>query len=65
MTTDRWLSVDEIAEHLGIQQETVYMWIVQKGLPAHKLGRLWKFDKDEVEAWVRSGRAARTDTDAE
>jgi excisionase family DNA binding protein len=37
---DRWLSVPEIAEHIGIKQETVYTWIAQKGLPAHKVGRL-------------------------
>jgi len=29
-------------------------------MPAHKVGRLWKFRKDEVDAWVRSGDAAAT-----
>lgn len=62
MTTDRWLSVDEIAGHLGIQRETVYTWIAQKGLPANKLGRLWKFNKEDVDVWVRSGIAAQADT---
>jgi len=54
----RWLSVPEIAQHLGVKEETVYTWIAQKGLPAHKVGRLWKFDRNEVDAWVRSGKAA-------
>ena len=26
--------------------------------PAHKIGRLWKFKKDEVGEWVKSGKAA-------
>ena len=57
---ERWLSVPEIAEHIGIKQETVYTWIAQKALPAHKVGRLWKFNRVEVDAWVRSGQAAAT-----
>ena len=54
---DRWLSVDEIAAHLGIKRETVYPWITNKNMPAHKVGRLWKFKKDEVDNWVRTGKA--------
>jgi excisionase family DNA binding protein len=54
---DRWLSVDEIAAHLGIKRETVYPWITNKNMPAHKVGRLWKFKKAEVDKWVRTGQA--------
>jgi len=54
---DRWLSVDEIAAYLGVKRDTVYKWIDRKGMPAHKAGRLWKFKKGEVDAWVRSGRS--------
>ena len=57
MPEGRWLSVDEIAVHVGIKRETVYTWIAKKGMPAHKVGKLWKFKKDEVDAWVRTGRA--------
>ena len=46
---DRWLSVDEIGDYLGIKRDTVYKWISEKGMPAHKIGRLWKFKKDEVD----------------
>jgi len=52
---DRWLSVDEIGDYLGIKRDTVYKWISDKGMPAHKIGRLWKFKKDEVDEWVRKG----------
>lgn len=55
---DRWLSVDEIGEYLGIKRDTVYKWISEKGMPAHKIGRLWKFKKEQVDAWVKAGGAA-------
>jgi len=55
---DRWLSVDEIGEYLGIKRDTVYAWISKKGLPAHRMGRLWKFKKEQVDAWVEAGGAS-------
>jgi excisionase family DNA binding protein len=54
---DRWLSVDEIATYLGIKRDTVYKWIGDKKMPAHRVGRLWKFRKEEVDDWVRKGHA--------
>ena len=54
---DRWLSVDDIAAHLGVKRDTVYKWINRRHMPAHKVGRLWKFRKQEVDQWVRSENA--------
>lgn len=51
---DRWLSVGEIAEYLGISKDSVYAWIEKKGLPAHRIGRLWKFKRSEVDEWVHA-----------
>ncbi len=55
---ERWLSVDEIAEYLGVSKDTVYVWINEKGMPAHRMGRLWKFKREEVDGWVTSGSAS-------
>jgi len=55
---DRWLSVDEIAVHLGIKRDTVYRWINKHAMPAHRMSRLWKFKKVEVDEWVKAGGAA-------
>lgn len=55
---DRWLSVDEISTYLGVKRETIYKWINDKNMPAHKIGRLWKFKKDEVDIWVRQNGAS-------
>lgn len=56
-----WLSADDIAEHLGVTKDTVYAWITDKRMPAHKVGRLWKFQTSEVDEWVRNGSAASSD----
>jgi len=52
-----WVSAEEIAKHLGVVKETVYRWREYKSLPAHKIGRLWKFQISEVDEWVRLGGA--------
>jgi len=53
----RWLSVEEIAFHLGIKKDTAYKWVAKKHMPAHKVGTLLKFDLNEIDEWVRSGAA--------
>ena len=55
MTTEPWASVEDVAKHLGVAKDSVYRWIESRHLPAHKIGRLWKFKLSEVEAWVRAG----------
>ncbi len=54
---ERWLSVKEVAEYLGVGRSTIYKWIERNDLPAHKAGRLWKFSKVEVDSWLRNEQA--------
>jgi len=62
---DRWLSVEEIAEYLGVSKDAVYSWVSTKGMPGHRVGRFWKFKREDVDAWVRDGGAAdRQDIDS-
>ena len=57
MPTEPWASVDDVAKHLGVAKDSVYRWIETQTLPAHKIGRLWKFKLSEVDEWVRAGGA--------
>ena len=57
MTTEPWVSVEGVAKHLGVARDSVYRWIEARNLPAHKIGRLWKFKLSEVDEWVRAGGA--------
>lgn len=54
---DRWLSVDEIAQYLGVSRDIIYNWIKQ-GMPSHRVGKLWKFRATEIDKWVDSGKAS-------
>jgi excisionase family DNA binding protein len=57
-TAGKWSSLEEIAEHLGVSKDTIYRWIAKKQMPAHKVGKLWKFKISEVDEWVTKGEAS-------
>ena len=50
-----WVSVDQVANHLSVSRDTVYRWILNSGLPAHKVGRHWKAKLSAVDVWVEAG----------
>lgn len=57
--TDNYIGIDEAAEYLGIKTVTLRNWIKRdEKLPAHKIGKLWKFKKSELDLWVKSGKSA-------
>lgn len=56
---DNYISIDEAAEYLGIKTVTLRNWIKKdEHIPAHKIGKLWKFKRSELDAWVNSGKSA-------
>jgi len=63
-STEPWVSVEDVAKHLGVARDSVYRWIESRGLPAHKVGRIWKFKLSQVDAWVEAG-GAKADEDGE
>lgn len=56
--TEAWSNLEEVAAFLGVNKETVRNWIKKTDIPAHKIGRQWKFKLSEVDAWVKSGKSA-------
>lgn len=58
---ERWYSVEEIANHLGVSKDTVRIWIKKNSIPYYKVGRLYKFKISEVDHWIESGKSADAD----
>jgi excisionase family DNA binding protein len=59
--TERWLSVAEVSEHLGVAPDTIYRWIAAGRMPANRIGRQWRFSLSDVDQWVRSQTAKASD----
>ena len=59
IVNDNWINIDEAATYLGVKPVTVRDWIrKEKGIPAHKIGKQWKFKISELDAWVKGGDSA-------
>ena len=57
VASERWVGVDDVAAHLGVAKDSVYRWIDERGLPAHRVGRLFRFKLSEIDEWVRQDNA--------
>lgn len=55
------MTVEEVAEYLRIRPTTVYEWAKSGKIPAVKMGRLWRFESEEIEAWVKTGINEQSD----
>ena len=59
ISNDKWIGIDEAAEYLGSKPGTIRDWIRKgKNIPAHKIGKQWKFKRAELDDWVSSGESA-------
>lgn len=57
---DNWIGIDEAAAYLGITKDTLRKWIKKTDIPAHKIGRLWRFKRTELDEWVKKDGSAAT-----
>ncbi len=54
---ERWCSMNEVCEYLGITRDTCLAWIEKRGMSGVKIGRTWKFKISEIDEWMRSGNS--------
>jgi len=49
----RLMSIEELADYLGLKKQTIYNWLHQKKISGIKIGKVWRFDRREIEKWLR------------
>ncbi len=59
-SAERWVAVEDVAAHLGVAKDSVYRWIEERGLPAHRVGRLFRFKLSEIDEWVHAGSSGES-----
>lgn len=50
-----WLTVDEVCEYLDISPATVYRWAREGTLPRHKVGKVTRFKKEDIDKLLEQG----------
>jgi excisionase family DNA binding protein len=53
-----WIEIEAAASYWDVTKDAIRNWIKKTDISACKIGKLWKFKKVELDAWVKSGRSA-------
>jgi len=48
------LDVEELAQYLKLQKQTIYNWLNQRKISGIKIGGVWRFDRREVDKWLKA-----------
>jgi excisionase family DNA binding protein len=58
MNAEPWVSMEDVAKHVGVSKDKVHRWLRNRKMLAHKVGHIWKSKCSEVDVWVRTGKLA-------
>lgn len=53
-----WIGIEQAAQYLDVNKDTIRNWIKKGSIPAKKVGKLWRFKRSEIDEWIKSGRSA-------
>lgn len=48
------LTLGEVSTFLKVPKSTIYKLARERRLPGHKVGKHWRFVREEIESWVQS-----------
>ena len=52
----RLMNIDELADYLRLKRQTIYNWLHQRKISGIKVGGVWRFNRKEVDSWLKSRR---------
>jgi excisionase family DNA binding protein len=50
------INIDELARYLKIKRQTIYNWLHKGKISGMKVGGVWRFDRREIDNWLKSRR---------
>jgi len=58
MDQDKWLTIEELSDYLKMGRTKLYRMAQKADIPASKIGNQWRFDREEIDEWMKSQRPA-------
>ncbi|MCX5701826.1 MAG: helix-turn-helix domain-containing protein [Candidatus Omnitrophica bacterium] len=52
----RLIDIEELADYLKLKKQTIYNWLHQRKISGIKVGGVWRFDRKDIDAWLKSKR---------
>jgi len=56
------MNVEDLADYLKLKTQTIYNWLHEGKLGGIKVGGVWRFDRKEIDDWLRSKRQTTRET---
>lgn len=56
----RLIDIDELANYLKLKKQTIYNWLHEGKFSGMKVGGVWRFDRKEIDAWLKTRRRLPT-----
>ena len=56
----RLIDIDELADYLKLKKQTIYNWLNQRKISGIKVGGVWRFDRKDIDNWLRSKKREST-----
>ncbi|MBM4066603.1 MAG: helix-turn-helix domain-containing protein [Planctomycetes bacterium] len=53
---DEWLNAEDAAKYLNISITNLYAMAQTNKIPAHKVGKMWRFNIQEINTWIKTNR---------
>ncbi len=50
------MDIEELADYLRLKKQTIYNWLNQRKISGIKLGGVWRFDRKEIDLWLKNQR---------
>lgn len=58
VSEEKWVNLSDVAEHLGVSQDTIRNWLKSGKLPTYKAGKQYKFRLSEIDQMLKEGKLA-------
>jgi excisionase family DNA binding protein len=52
-----WLTVKELSKYINIKEKTIYHLVTKGSIPHYRIGKMVRFKKQEIDAWMNSHKA--------
>ena len=59
--SDKWLTIDGLATYLKLSRTKLYGMAQRGELPASKIGNQWRFNREEIDQWMKSNARGKAE----
>ena len=60
MVYHKWLTINDLSEYLNMGRTKLYQLAQEGKIPVSKIGGQWRFDREEIDAWMKKMRPVKT-----